>query len=93
VVNAPHLPSLFPDLSDAEYGVSAPTRAPPKQSSSTPVVAGTGARSWDVALSDQETGFLEMNFGGELNLAQLANDKGVLDHGYTGHRRECSFQI
>ena len=32
-------------------------------------------------------------FGGDLNLAQLANGKGVLDHGYIEHLRECGFRI
>jgi hypothetical protein len=54
-----------------------------------PICCVTGV----VALSDQGPVFLEVNFGGDLNLAQLANGKGGLDHWYTGHRRECSFQI
>ena len=33
--------------------------------------AGVRTQSWDVALSDQGPGFLEVNFGGDLNLAQL----------------------
>jgi len=32
--------------------------------------------------------FLEVNFGGDLNLAPLANGKGGLDQGYTEHLRE-----
>ncbi len=50
-------------------------------------------RSWDIAHSDQGPVVLEVNFGGDLNLAQLANVKGVLDHGYTEHLRECGFQV
>ena len=34
-----------------------------------------------------------VNFGGDLNLAQLAKGKGVLDHGYTEQLRECGFRI
>jgi hypothetical protein len=56
------------------------------------VFAGIRAQSWDVALSDQGPASLEVNFGGDLNLAQLANSEGVLDHGYTEHLRECGFQ-
>jgi len=37
--------------------------------------------------------FLEVNFGGDLNLAQLANGKGVLDEGYIEHLRECGYRI
>ena len=55
--------------------------------------AGIRTQSWDVALSDQGPGFLEVNFRADLNLAQLADGKGVLDHGYTEHLRECGFRI
>ena len=51
------------------------------------------APSRDVALSNQGPVFLEVNFGGDLNLAQLANSEGVLDHGYTEHLRECGYRI
>jgi hypothetical protein len=55
--------------------------------------AGIRTQSWDVALSDQRPGFLEVNFRADLNLAQLADGNGVLDHGYTEHLRECGFRI
>ena len=55
--------------------------------------AGIRTQSWDVALSDQGPGFLEVNFRADLNLAQLADGKGGLDHGYTEHLRECGFRI
>lgn len=43
--------------------------------------AGIRTQSWGVALSDQGPGFLELNFRADLDLAQLADGKGVLDHG------------
>jgi hypothetical protein len=49
--------------------------------------------SCDVALSDEGTVSLEVNFGGDLNLAQLANGKGGLDEGYIEHLRECGLRI
>ena len=55
--------------------------------------AGIHTQSWDVALSDQGPRFLEVNFRADLNLAQLADGKGGLDHGYTEHLRECGFRI
>jgi len=55
--------------------------------------AGIRTQSWDVALSDQGPGFLEVNFRADLNLAQLADGKGGLDDGYTAHPRECGFWI
>jgi hypothetical protein len=57
------------------------------------VFAGIRAPSWDVALTDQGPVFLEVNFGGDLNLAQLTNGKWVLDEGYNEHLRECGYRI
>jgi hypothetical protein len=57
------------------------------------VFAGIRTQSRDVALSGQGPAFLEVNFGCDLNLAQPANGKGVLDHGYTEHLRECGFRV
>ena len=57
------------------------------------VFAGVRTQSRDVALSNQGPVFLEVNFGGDLNLAQLANGKGVLDDGYIEHLRECGYRI
>ena len=37
--------------------------------------AGIRTQSWDVALSDQGPGFLEVNFRADLNLAQLAEGR------------------
>jgi hypothetical protein len=37
--------------------------------------------------------FLEVEFGADLDLAQLADGKGVLDHSYTEPLRECGFRI
>jgi hypothetical protein len=56
--------------------------------------AGIRTQSWDVALSDQRPGFLEVNFRADLNLNlnQFADGKGVLDHSYTEHLRECGFR-
>jgi glutathione synthase/RimK-type ligase-like ATP-grasp enzyme len=50
--------------------------------SAAPVFAGIRTQSWDVALTEVGPVLLEVNFGGDLNLAQLATGKGVLDEGY-----------
>jgi hypothetical protein len=44
--------------------------------SAAPVLSDIRTQSWDIALSDQGPGFLEVNFGADLRLAQLANGKG-----------------
>ena len=43
------------------------------------VFPGIRTQSWDIALTDQGPVFLEVNYGGDLNLAQLAEGRGVLD--------------
>ncbi len=58
-----------------------------------PVFAGIRTQSWDIALTNRGPLFLEVNFGGDLNLAQLANGEGVLDEIYTRHLRTCGYRI
>lgn len=55
------------------------------------VFPGIRTQSWDIALTDQGPLFLEVNFGGDLNLAQLAEGQGVLDEEYRCHLRQCGF--
>ncbi len=57
------------------------------------VFPGIRTQSWDVALTDQGPVFLEVNFGGDLNLAQLASGAGVLDEDYRAHLRQCGFKL
>jgi len=57
------------------------------------VFPGIRTQSWDVAVTDRGPVFLEVNFGGDLNLAQLAGGKGVLDDDYRAHLRQCRFNI
>jgi hypothetical protein len=58
-----------------------------------PVFAGIRTQSWDIALTNRGPVFLEVNFGGDLNLAQLANGEGVLDEIYTRHLRTCGYRF
>ncbi|HEX4174147.1 MAG TPA: hypothetical protein VHY82_16915, partial [Acetobacteraceae bacterium] len=41
--------------------------------------------SWDIALTDRGPVLLEVNWGGDLNLAQLAYGRGVLDSEFAAH--------
>ena len=50
-------------------------------------------QSWDVALTDKGPVLLEVNFGGDLNLAQLAHGTGVLDDAYANHLRRCGYRL
>ena len=36
---------------------------------------------------------LEVNFGGDFNLAQLAHEAGVLDDAYAEHLRQCGYRL
>ena len=57
------------------------------------VLAGVRTQSWDVALTDGGPVLLEVNWGGDLNLAQLAWGKGVLDDRFQTHLRQCGYRI
>ena len=56
------------------------------------VFAGIRTQSWDVALSANGPVFLELNYGGDLNLHQLAHGAGVLDDVYRSHLRRCGYR-
>jgi hypothetical protein len=56
-----------------------------------PIFAGIRSQSWDVALTEHGPVFLEVNFGGDLNLAQLATGKGALDAAYSEHLTEWGY--
>jgi hypothetical protein len=53
---------------------------------------GIRAQSWDIALAAEGPVLLEVNYGGDLNLAQLANGTGVLDERYTEHLARCGYR-
>jgi hypothetical protein len=50
-------------------------------------------QSWDIALSDAGPMPLEVNFGGDLNLAQLAHGTGVLDGVYRCHLESRGYRL
>lgn len=51
---------------------------------------GIRTQSWDVTLTDEGPVLLEVNWGGDLNLHQLAWGQGVLDEPFRAHlRRRC----
>jgi hypothetical protein len=55
--------------------------------------AGIRTQSWDVALTEHGPILLEVNFGGDLNLPQLAAEKGILDDVYTEYLRGCGYDM
>jgi hypothetical protein len=50
-------------------------------------------QSWDIALTETGPVPLEANFGGDLNLAQLASGAGALDAAYSEHLRHCGYRL
>ncbi len=48
-------------------------------------------QSWDVALSDSGPVLMEFNFGGDLNLHQLAHGRGILSDSFISHLKRCGY--
>ena len=56
------------------------------------VFPGIRTQSWDIALTDHGPVCLEVNYGGDLILAQLAEGRGVLDAAYRSHLSDCGYR-
>lgn len=52
---------------------------------------GIKTQSWDIAVTDRGPVLLELNWGGDLHLHQIAHGMGVLDRAYCSHLRACGF--
>jgi Sugar-transfer associated ATP-grasp len=57
------------------------------------VLPGIRTQSWDVALTDRGPVLLEVNFGGDLNLSQLAYGTGVPDEAFAAHLHACGYRL
>jgi hypothetical protein len=53
---------------------------------------GIRTQSWDVAGTANGPVLLEMNFGGDFNLHQLAHNRGILSDRYCRHLRACGYK-
>lgn len=56
------------------------------------LLPGIETQGWDVALTSKGPILLELNFGGDLNLHQIAHQKGILGSGYIEHLRNCGYR-
>lgn len=56
------------------------------------IFPGVRTQSWDVALTPEGPVLLEFNFGGDLNLHQLAHGRGALTDSFIEHLRRCGYK-
>lgn len=54
---------------------------------------GIRTQSWDIALTEEGPAIIETNWGGDLNLHQLAHRRGILQDSYLDHLRRCGCKI
>jgi len=52
---------------------------------------GIRVQSWDVAFTDKGPVLLEVNYGGDLNLSQLASGKGIMNLAFCDTLREAEY--
>lgn len=50
---------------------------------------GIRTQSWDIAIVESGPVLMEFNFGGDLNLHQLAHQRGALTPSYVAHLQSC----
>ena len=72
----------LPDFKDAESLVMKAARN----------LAGIKVQSWDVAFTNNGPVLLEVNYGGDLNLSQLASGNGVMEKEYCDLLRQSNFR-
>jgi hypothetical protein len=89
VVDAPHPDTGAPIVGTTIPGWQALTDVVRTASQ---VFAGIRTQSWDIALTADGPVFLELNYGGDLNLHQLAHGAGVLDETYREHLQRCGYR-
>ncbi len=57
------------------------------------LLPGVKTQSWDIALSEKGPMLLEVNFGGDVNLHQLAHRRGILTDSYLAHLKRCGVKV
>jgi hypothetical protein len=89
VIDAPH-----PDTGATIAGTTVPSwqALTDMVRTASQVFAGIRTQSWDIALTANGPVFLELNYGGDLNLHQLAYGTGILDETYREHLRRCGYR-
>ncbi len=56
-----------------------------------PVFPDLRLQGWDIALTDRGPVPVELNFGGDVNLQQLAHNAGAMTPAYCAHLRDCGY--
>jgi len=49
-------------------------------------------QSWDIAISSDGPVLMEFNFGGDLNLHQIAHGRGALNPEFVAHLKDCGYK-
>lgn len=88
------LDEAHPDTRRAIVGTLIPQweALTPLAVSAAEILPGIRTQSWDIAIAAEGPVLLEVNYGGDLNLAQLAHGAGVLDERYTEHLARCGYR-
>ena len=53
---------------------------------------GIRTQAWDIAVTDGGPVLVEVNFGGDISLPQIACGRGMLDERYREHLRRCGYK-
>ena len=57
------------------------------------LLPGIGTQSWDIAVAAGGPALLEVNYGGDLNLSQLASGYGILDTTFRAHLATHGYRL
>jgi hypothetical protein len=85
---------LHPDTGRAIIGTAIPEwdRLAALAKEASRLLPAIRTQSWDIAVTDEGPIPIEVNFGGDLNIAQLASGAGVLDEAYRSHLMSCGYK-
>ena len=89
------LPAAHPDTGAPLIGARVPgwPETMALVSAAAGLLPGIATQSWDIAVARSGPVILEMNFGGDLNLSQLASGSGTLDATYRAHLERHGYRL
>ena len=89
------LPATHPDTGASLIGTQIPCWAETVAlvTAAAGLLPGIATQSWDIAVAERGPVILEVNFGGDLNLSQLASGRGTLDAIYQAHLERHGYRL